>query len=82
MSNAAPNSNPKSARGFLAKKRFKRFKRSSKQSSATEALVSSSVLMEGQSTTTVDAVLPSEVTTTHADSGSDDAEGNFGQVCV
>ncbi|KAL0268203.1 UNVERIFIED_CONTAM: hypothetical protein PYX00_010233 [Menopon gallinae] len=72
VSNAAPNSNAKSARSFLTKKRFKRFKRSSKQSSATEALVSSSVLMEGQSTTTVDAVLPSEVH--KADAGCDEPQ--------
>lgn len=68
---------------------FRKFKRSSKQSSATEALVSSLVLVEGQSTTTVDAVLPDEITESQKASDAsaetakmDDQEQNrdYGQV--
>lgn len=66
----------------------RKFKRSSKQSSATEALVSSLVLVEGQSTTTVDAVVPDEITETQkiSDASTETAKAdevqnkNYGQV--
>lgn len=49
--------------------------RKGKQSSAAEALVSSLALVEGQSTTTVDAVVPDEVTETQktSDASTDTA---------
>lgn len=49
--------NSKKAKTFLTKKNFLRMKRySNKQSSAAEALVASLVMVEGQSTTTMDVV--------------------------
>ncbi|KAK7871680.1 hypothetical protein R5R35_009045 [Gryllus longicercus] len=50
-------------RRFLSKRRFHRIKSPSKKSSAAEALVSSLVMVEGQSTASVDAVGDDEETT-------------------